>query len=95
MIAGTWSINEYVRRMPVMDGSVRMNSLFCLPEYYLIEESSPTSAGNNEWFLQQMLPELRQQAAAEGRSIYEILTGRTCGVCSAIRFKRYGRLSEQ
>ena len=73
MIAGTWSINEYVRRTPVMDGSVRMNSLFCLPEYYLIEESSPTSAGNNEWFLQQMLPELRQQAAAEGRSIYEIL----------------------
>ncbi|MEI3064796.1 MAG: hypothetical protein V8S99_08435 [Oscillospiraceae bacterium] len=58
--------------MPVMDGSVRMNSLFCLPEYYLIEDQL-TSAGNNEWFLQQMLPELRQQAAAEGRSIYEIL----------------------
>ena len=73
MIAGTWSINEYVRRTPVMDGSVRMNSLFCLPEYYLIEESSPTSAGNNEWFLQQLLPELRQQAAAEGCSIYEVL----------------------
>ena len=25
----------------------------------------------------------------------EKLTGRTCGVCSAIRFKRYGKLSEQ
>ncbi|MBQ2158591.1 MAG: carbohydrate kinase, partial [Oscillospiraceae bacterium] len=58
MIAGTWSINEYVRREPVTDGSVLMNSLFCLPEYYLIEESSPTSAGNNEWFVRELLPEL-------------------------------------
>ena len=30
MIAGTWSINEYVRESPVTDGSVLMNSL--LPE---------------------------------------------------------------
>lgn len=71
MIAGTWSINEYLRREPVTDGSVLMNSLFCLPEYYLIEESSPTSAGNHAWFLRQLLPELREQASAEGRSIYE------------------------
>ena len=40
MIAGTWSINEYPRRAPITDGSVLMNSLFCLPGYYLIEESS-------------------------------------------------------
>ncbi len=73
MIAGTWSINEYVRREPVTDGSVAMNSLFCLPEYYLIEESSPTSAGNNEWFIRQLLPECRQEAEKSGRSIYEVL----------------------
>lgn len=48
MIAGTWSINEYPRKAPVTNGSALMNSLFCLPEYYLIEESSPTSAGI--WF---------------------------------------------
>ena len=41
MIAGTWSINEYIRRNPVTDGRVLMNSLFCLPGYYLVEESSP------------------------------------------------------
>lgn len=75
MIAGTWSINEYVRRAPVLDGSVLMNSLFCLPEYYLVEECSPTSAGNNEWFLQQLLPELRKEAKAKGESIYEIMNG--------------------
>jgi len=71
MIAGTWSINEFLRREPVMDRSVRMNSLFALPEYYLIEESSPTSAGNNEWFVRQLLPELSESAAASGRSVYE------------------------
>ena len=75
MIAGTWSINEYVRAEPVTDGSVLMNSLFCLPEYYLIEESSPTSAGNNEWFVRELLPELRKEAEARGESIYEVLNG--------------------
>lgn len=72
MIAGTWSINEYLRREPVTDGSVRMNSLFCLPEYYLIEESSPTSAGNNEWFLRQLLPEL---CDAAGGAVFDELNG--------------------
>ena len=74
MIAGTWSINEYVRREPVTDGSVLMNSLFCLPEYYLIEESSPTSAGNNEWFVRELLPELGTACKAGGESI-RICTG--------------------
>lgn len=73
MIAGTWSINEYIRREPVTDGRVLMNSLFCLPEYYLIEESSPTSAGNNEWFIQQLLPELVQEAKAQSKSIYALM----------------------
>lgn len=68
MIAGTWSINEYLSKEPVTDGRVRMNSLFCLPEYYLIEESSATSAGNNEWFVRQMMPEL----LASDSNIYEI-----------------------
>lgn len=71
MIAGTWSINEYLRKEPVTDGSVLMNSLFCLPEYYLIEESSPTSAGNNEWFIRQLLPEIAAAAKERGRSVYD------------------------
>ncbi|MBO5283487.1 MAG: carbohydrate kinase [Lachnospiraceae bacterium] len=73
MIAGTWSINEYPRQKPVLDGSVKMNSLFCLPGYYLIEESSATSAGNNAWFLDNFLPELKQEAKAQGSSIYDMV----------------------
>ena len=59
MIAGTWSINEYVSSAPVTDGRVLMNSLFCEAGRYLIEESSPTSAGNLEWFIRSLFPELR------------------------------------
>ncbi len=57
MIAGTWSINEYLSRKPVTDGSVMMNSLFCVPGYYLVEECSPTSAGNLSWFVDTLLPD--------------------------------------
>ena len=73
MIAGTWSINEYIRREAVTDHGVMMNSIFCLPEYYLIEECSPTSAGNNEWFINNLLPELKEQAIQEGKSIYDLV----------------------
>ena len=73
MIAGTWSINEYIRKDPVTDGTVAMNSIFALPGYYLVEESSPTSAGNHQWFLRELLPEVQAQARAEGRSVYEVM----------------------
>ncbi len=71
MIAGTWSINEYIGSMPVTDGSVMMNSFFCLPDCYLIEECSPTSAGNNEWFIKNLLPELRAECKKKNTNIYE------------------------
>ncbi len=71
MIAGTWSINQYIRRDPVKDGTVSLNSLFCIPGYYLIEESSATSAGNNEWFINTMLPELKEKLADSDMSIYD------------------------
>ncbi|MBP3877243.1 MAG: carbohydrate kinase [Lachnospiraceae bacterium] len=71
MIAGTWSINEYIRTTPVDDGRVQMNSYFALPGYYLIEESSPTSAGNLEWFVSTFLQEKKAELKKEGRSIYE------------------------
>lgn len=48
-IAGTWSINEFISREPITNGTVKLNSMYCVPGYYLVEESSPTSAGNLEW----------------------------------------------
>lgn len=52
VIAGTWSINEFIRKAPAETAA--MNSYYCIPGYYLIEECSPTSAGNLEWALKQL-----------------------------------------
>jgi len=68
-IAGTWSINEYIAKAPVIDRSVMMNSLYCLPGYYLVEESSPTSASNQEWFINNFLKELARE---QGQDLYEV-----------------------
>lgn len=52
VITGTWSINEYISTSPVSGNGSTLNSLFCIPGYYLIEESSPTSAGNLGWLME-------------------------------------------
>jgi L-xylulokinase len=53
VITGTWSINEYISPEPVLSVSSTKNSIFAIPEYYLIEESSPTSVGNLDVFVRQ------------------------------------------
>lgn len=73
VIAGTWSINEYISKRPVTNKSVMMNSLYCLPGYYLIEESSPTSASNLEWFINMFLGYERKKALTEGINLYAYL----------------------
>ncbi len=71
VIAGTWSINEYISRQPVMNKSIMMNSLYCMPGYYLIEECSPTSASNYEWFIDMFLAEEKQKAGESGMNVFE------------------------
>lgn len=53
-ITGTWSINEFISPQPKLHTQVAMNSLYAIPGYYLLEECSPTSAGNLEWALKQL-----------------------------------------
>ena len=72
MIAGTWSINEYLSKKPITNHTVSLNSMFCIPGYYLIEESSPTSAGNMEWFLNHLMSYERAEQKAAGASIYDM-----------------------
>src|ERR1035437_10066468 len=71
VIAGTWSINEYISKKPVLNKSVMMNSLYCIPGYYLIEECSPTSASNYEWFIEMFLAEERGKATDLGINVFE------------------------
>lgn len=72
MIAGTWSINEFIAKKPVLNGTVALNSMFCIPGYYLIEESSPTSAGNMEWFIRNLMSYEKAEAKAQGGSVYDV-----------------------
>lgn len=72
MIAGTWSINEFIAKEPVLNGTVALNSMFCIPGYYLVEESSPTSAGNMEWFIRNLMNYEKAEAKKNGGSVYDI-----------------------
>lgn len=71
VIAGTWSINEYISKTPVLDKSVMMNSIYCIEDYYLIEECSPTSAGNHSWFIDTFMEHEKQIAESKKISVYE------------------------
>lgn len=70
VIAGTWSINEYIAREPVLNHTVMMNSLYCIDGYYLVEEASPTSAGNNDWFVDMFMAEEKIKARELNRNVY-------------------------
>lgn len=72
MVAGTWSINEFIGKAPVTNGTVALNSMFCIPGYFLIEESSPTSAGNMEWFIRNLMKYEKEEAEEQGNSVYDI-----------------------
>ena len=71
MIAGIWSINEFINKSPVINGTVALNSMFCIPEYYLVEESSPTSADNLEWFIRNLMSYEKDET--KNKSVYDIV----------------------
>jgi L-xylulokinase len=58
LIAGTWSINQFISRTPVIDEDLFMCSRYCIPGYYLVPEASATSASNLEWFVTQFMEPL-------------------------------------
>ncbi len=68
-ITGTWSINEFLSKTPVLHTAIAMNSLFAIPDYYLIEECSPTSAGNLDWCLDQLMEDV---PLPEGMNRYQL-----------------------
>ncbi len=72
LIAGTWSINEYISDKPIVSKDLFMTSLYCMKGYWLVMEGSTTSASNFEWFVQQFLGEERARLDQEGESIYSL-----------------------
>lgn len=67
-IAGTWTINEYISREPVVAEDLFMCSIFCVPGYWLIQESSATSASNLEWFVSHFMAD---SVSAGVTNVYE------------------------
>lgn len=57
IIAGTWSVNEYIADTPVQSPELFMNSSYCIPGKTLVTEASPTSASNLEWFVNNLMSE--------------------------------------
>lgn len=51
LIAGTWSINEYITQDLESGYGKFSNTIGYLPGFYVVEDSSPTSASNLDWFL--------------------------------------------
>ncbi len=72
IIAGTWSINQYISKQPVVSKTLFMTSLYCMPGYWLTTEASATSASNLEWFVTEFLGDDNSQAAEEGKSVYDL-----------------------
>lgn len=67
LVAGTWTINQYLTEGIV--SGVFMNSVSCIPGYYLVTEGSATSASNLEWFVNELMP--AESSTPEGReSVY-------------------------
>lgn len=81
LVAGTWSINEYVSTSPVVSKDLFMTSLFCTPGRWLILEGSPTSASNLEWFANYFMgEEKRLSAEMGGKSLYDYASDIVDGV---------------
>jgi len=72
IVAGTWSINQYISHTPVVSKSLFMTALYCMPGYWLLLEGSPTSASNLEWFVTELLDRDKKMADEKGASIYEL-----------------------
>ncbi len=71
LVAGTWSVNQYISPTPVVSRDIFMTSRYCLPDHFLMMEASATSASNLEWFVAQLLEAGQGGGAGQGGSIYE------------------------
>lgn len=80
LIAGSWSINEYISPAPVQDRDLFMTSAYCMPGYWLITEASATSASNLEWVVSELMPTERREAQEKGGSVFDTVNEMVEGI---------------
>jgi len=83
LIAGSWSINEYISPAPVQDPDLFMTSVYCIPGYWLITEASATSASNLEWVVSELMPSECREARAKGGSVFDTVNAMVGGIAPA------------
>jgi L-xylulokinase len=66
-ITGTWSINEFIAPAPITGTCIAMNSLYAMPGWYLLEESSATGVGNLEWLIKNIF---EHEEVPAGKKLY-------------------------
>jgi L-xylulokinase len=80
LVAGSWSINEYISPAPVQDPGLFMTSKYCIPEYWLITEASATSASNLEWVVSELMEGERRDAETRGGSVFDAVNEMVQGI---------------
>ncbi|MCR4632703.1 MAG: carbohydrate kinase [Erysipelotrichaceae bacterium] len=72
LIAGTWSINEFLTKNATKDYDRRTNTatVSYLKDHYLMEDSSPTSAGNFNWYIEKIIRTYAEDLSK--KEIYEL-----------------------
>jgi L-xylulokinase len=80
LVAGSWSINEYISTAPVQHREYFMSVAYGIPGYWLIAENSATSASNLEWFVSELMQGESREARARGRSVYDEANDLVAGV---------------
>ena len=72
IIVGTWCSNEFVSREPIVSKDILVTCNYAMDDYWLVCDSSPTSASNLEWFVREFLREERKIADEKGTSVYDV-----------------------
>lgn len=70
MVAGTWSINEFLSTKPIASKQLFQTALYCMDDYWMILENSMTSASNLEWFVKHLMGEEKQAAQEAGGNVF-------------------------
>jgi L-xylulokinase len=80
IVAGTWSINEIVTAIPLVDPALFMSVVYTVPGSWLTIEASATSATNLEWFVKHLCAEEAAQAKQRGVSVYDVCSEMVAGL---------------